>query len=252
MPFTSFTSLIDPYGSSGSNDRSPLGVGTEPAFSTGSITLDTSTQTFGRVEDRLSFTLELRDTTGAPIRTRNGNEIPKLIFRVNPTNMSTSYKKVVSRELTLGGWVEYHGGDELDTITITGATGLMYIPDLGTIVDVSRIYTDAEGNENTIPGRTDSQVKAFTFLEKIIGYFKSNGCLYDARGMIYQRGQVYLTYDNAVYKGLIETLSVTEVADEPYSHQYNMTFIIENSIYKFSKKITDNHRKWSPVKDNAK
>lgn len=160
----------------------------------------------------IQMTCSVTDLNGAPLRFAGG-EVPDLIFQVPPANMEISAKKLPTREITKGGWVEFHGGDDLDMITVNGGIGIIYRLDYG-LVNIS------EGALDT---------PAYYFLESLLNTFRNNANSYDARGFIYNTGVVTLTYDRVIYKGLFENLSYSETVDKPYDREYNFTFIVEET-----------------------
>lgn len=149
-----------------------------------------------------------------------------LNFRVNPKGFDRSYKKIVDRVQTRGGWVEYHGGDELDTINVNGTTGA-FIDDNGLIVNIAQ-------------GRYDT--RTWKEYNKLINLFRNNGSLFDRRGLIYDTGFVVLHYDAGVYSGLFDSLEVKEDISSPYQYEYSFSFVVQKTLYSFKNNISTSHQ----------
>lgn len=176
----------------------------------------------------LTFSFEVRDSFGNPISSRNGrtNAPISMVFTVNPSNFDRSYKKMVDRQQTRAGWVEYHGGDELDTINVSGVVSA-FVDMRGALTSVQALAKDSHGWKE---------------YEQLVALFRNNGNYYDrGKGMIYEAGNIILTYDEGVYKGIFENLSISESSDKPFSIDYNFSFIVEETLYKFRRPIVTNH-----------
>jgi hypothetical protein len=192
-------------------------------------------------DNRLDFTFRLvnKDNTPYSLNTyesRSGKPAPILTFKVNPASFDRPYKKIVSREMTRGAWVEFHGGDELDVITASGASGTMYFP-----------FDPASGTGNLLVNVSEGRkaTRANKFITDLIGMFKNNGNTYDARGFIYDTAYVLLQYDVGVYRGQFETLTVSESSEDPYQLEYSFSFLVEETLYKLTNRASKNHSGWS-------
>lgn len=155
-----------------------------------------------------------------------------LIFHVNPSNFDRSFKKTVDREQTRGGWVEFHGGDELDTINVSGVTSA-FVDSGGRLVDISQGRYKSEGWKE---------------YNEFVNLFRNNGSRFDLRGQIYQVGQVVLSYDTGIYLGLFESLNITESADKPFSYDYDFSFVVESTLYRFKRPIASSHLRYGVSK----
>ena len=171
--------------------------------------------------DHVHFMFQLKDRAGNILKYK---EVPlELTFHVNPQSFDRSYKKLVSREQTRGGWVEYHGGDDLDTINVNGVSGAFISDKDGSLISIAQ-------------GRTNSHERKV--IEEFITLFRSNGNYFDSRGFVYEAGNVYLTYDLGVYIGKFETLSITDSFEKPYSLDYTFSFVVERTLFNKSYNLT--------------
>lgn len=170
-------------------------------------------------ETQKVFLFVLKDKNGNDMLMNSGEPIPILVFQsdtgnqANPTSRETPFKKMITREPTRAGWVEWHGGDELDTMTVSGTTGAFYDQEKG-LISISE-------------GRFQTNQR--TFIENLLGIYRNNGVYTDRRGVPFKLGKVVCMYDLFVYEGFFETLTVTETADKPYSMTYSFTFTIERT-----------------------
>ena len=176
----------------------------------------------------LKFRFSITDQGGNPLRFRGG-ELPDLIFAIPPSNMERSFKKLPTRETTKGGWVEYHGGDDLDMITVNGSVGMIFQQGVG-LVNIS------QGRQST-PARK--------FLNDLMAVYRNNGNSYDRRGFIYSTGYVKLHFDRAIYSGLFESISYTETVDKPYDYSYNFSFIVEKTEISLARPIGNRYNFFS-------
>lgn len=136
-----------------------------------------------------------------------------LYLHVNPANFDVSYSKLITRIQTLGGFVEQHFGDQLTDISATGSTGAFISVDNG----VTTLH-----RQDTI---------AYHKIQQLIDVFKSNGSVYDSRGMVQFRGRVRITFDGGIYDGYFVNLEVNESGDKPYEFEVNWSFKAEKEAY---------------------
>lgn len=180
--------------------------------------------------EQKGFSFSIKDKYGATptVRLPNGQQIqyPTLKFRANPTTLDRPFKKVNNIEPSLSGLIEYHGGDDVDILTISGATATFYNSYYG-LTNISEVRKATD---------------AYQFIETLIALFLNNGFQYDSRGRVYAELFVYLSYDNNIYKGHFESLSVRDSVDKPYQLEYDFTFVAEETIYSFVDAWAQNHR----------
>lgn len=165
-------------------------------------------------DEFLHFEFTLYDTARNPI-TYKGHQL-RLVFKVHPQSFDRSYKKLVSREQTRGGWVEYHGGDDLDIINVNGVSGAFVSDKDGSLISIGE-------------GRTTSHEREW--VNELLSIFRSNANSFDSRGFVYRSGIVHLSYDIGEYEGKFESLTITDNFEKPYSLDYNFTFVVERTIY---------------------
>lgn len=176
-------------------------------------------------KDKIHFDINILDSNNSVLRYKNGTPM-MLRFKVNPNSFDRAHKKTVNREQTRGGWVEYHGGDELDIINVSGVTDAFFTTDLGML--------------NIKQGRKLSH--GWNDMNAILSLFRSNGSKFDRRGMIYEANKVLLSYDVGKYYGLFESLTVTESTEKPYSFDYSFTYVITDTLYRTRSPLAANHK----------
>ena len=217
---------------------------------------------------QMKFYFSLRDRNGRPLKASNAllrptdftdnnilpktrrdafgqtgdaqvGDMPDLYLHVNPSNFERPLRKIVSREMTKNAWVEFHGGDDLDMITCSGASGGFFIPGRGFVGMNEPFYTPGTG-AYTYVNRNESQ--GYQELMSMISLFRSNANTYDDRGLVYEAGFVILNYDGNQFAGQFETLTITESAEKPFHMEYSFTFLVEQTILRPVHRISSNSR----------
>jgi hypothetical protein len=136
-----------------------------------------------------------------------------MYLHVNPNSLDLAYSKIITRISTQGGFVEQHFGDQLTDITASGSTGsFMSVQDGVTTVN----------RKNTI---------AYHKFQQLIDVFKSNGSVYDDRGVVQFRGGIRLTFGGGVYDGYFLNLEFSETSERPFDFEVNWSFKAEREVY---------------------
>jgi len=139
--------------------------------------------------------------------------LPDLTMSINPQNLSSDYKQLINRKRTIGGFVEEHWGEELDTLSASGRTSTFY----GLLGLTNYARRDTQG---------------FKEFEKFVNIYRNNGTLFDEKtGMIVAQGSVIMNYDSAVYQGYFESLSIDETGEKPFELEYNFSFKVTFEKY---------------------
>lgn len=139
--------------------------------------------------------------------------VPDLIMKINPQNINCSYTQLINRKRTIGGFIEEHWGEQLDTVSASGKTNQFMGP---------------RGLTNFERRSTDS----FRNFEKLIAIFRNNGSLFhESTGKIIAQGWVIMNYDNCIYKGYFENFNVNEIAEKPFELSYDFSFKITQEVY---------------------
>jgi len=140
-------------------------------------------------------------------------KVPDLIMKINPQNLGCNYTQLINRKRTLGGFIEEHWGEQLDTLSASGKTG-QFIGQSG--------LTSAERRKT----------EAFKNFENLIAIYRNNGSLFhESTGKIIAQGWVVMNYDNCIYRGYFENFSISEIADKQFELSYNFTFKVTLEIY---------------------
>jgi len=129
-----------------------------------------------------------------------------LVLHVNPSSLSLNYSKVITRIQTLGGFVEQHFGDALGSVSVSQSTGAFVSVERG---------LDAFDRKNTV---------AYRKFQQLLSVFKSNGSVYDDRGVVQFNGRVRIVFGGGVYDGYFTSFSVEENADTPFNFQLSFDF----------------------------
>jgi len=140
-------------------------------------------------------------------------QIPDLIMKINPKNLSSKYTQLINRKRTLAGFIEEHWGEQLDSLSAGGQTGQFFGP-IG-LTDDRRRDTDA-----------------YDRFRQLVAIYRNNGSVYDTRtGKIIAQGAVVMNYDNCVYAGYFESFTIIDSADRPFSLNYDFAFKVVREIY---------------------
>jgi hypothetical protein len=164
---------------------------------------------------------------------------------VNPSSISYSHRKLISKDRTKGGYTLQYWGEELDTINITGTTGSSGIEGINVLYELYRseqysfdgtALTMAANNAQTaisgafsnIGGTLGGEVGSAVggAIGGLLGTSAPNGNL--AAQNIPSLAQLAFTvemyYNGWAYRGFFENMTVNERA-ENFLLEYQMTFI---------------------------
>lgn len=137
--------------------------------------------------------------------------LPALYFHINPNNFNIAYAKKIHRYQTFNSYVEEYWGDELDTVTCQGSTGAFISEELG---------LDSVGRLNT---------KAYLKFQDILDVYRNNGCIYNNKGRVLQKGKIIMFFDPGTYLGYFENFNYSESADSPFRFTFDFTFKVQKS-----------------------
>jgi len=145
----------------------------------------------------------------------------KMVLHVNPRTMKFSYTKVIERVQTKGGFVEFHWGEGLGTITFEMATG-----------GFMRLYSglsNITGGKNAAMdvGGTRRETIAYDKYLDILALYHNNGDVYDQNGNLVFDGQIKVTFDGGTHFGKWASFSVQETAEKPYQFELSGEFYIQ-------------------------
>jgi hypothetical protein len=181
----------------------------------------------------LRFRLRL-DTTS--------NNFYTLVMYINPQQMSLKMQQKITREQTIAGWVEFHWGEDLISISCDAVSGAFQDPKTGLLLAP---FSDGYGRN-----RTDSP--AWKKFEELAILFKNNGYVwttgmgtkpngklgeqarnksldryygdFNQPGYPMAKGELTLEYDGRIYPGFFENFSWKESADSPYMISFNFSY----------------------------
>lgn len=139
--------------------------------------------------------------------------VPDLTMKINPRNLDSSYAQLINRKRTLGGFIEEHWGEQLDSLSASGTTGEFF----GNF-----------GLTNTM--RRDTEM--FQKFEEFVTIYRNNGSVYDSRsGQVVAQGFVIMNYDSGIYHGFFESFTINESDQKPYCLDYDFSFKITSEVY---------------------
>lgn len=149
-----------------------------------------------------------------------------LVMHVNPSSMSVSYNKEITRIQTKGGFVEQHWGDSARELTFEAATGAF----MRLYTGLSNVTTPSYLDGGNADQGTRRETISYDKYLDMLALFKNNGSIYDARGNVVLQGQIKVTFDGGVYYGWFSSFSVTESADKPYQFTLSAQFTVEREV----------------------
>jgi len=173
--------------------------------------------------------------------------VPPLYLLINPRTLERNGAKRVTTQKTRGGWVEFHWGDELDTLTANGSTPAFLLPPppqiplppippiplppnpIATSIGVPQLPSMglASGSKKPFVNRTSSA--GYMNFSALFDIYRSNGLVYDELGVPIKLGQIRLTYDSFQYSGYFENFNYTESDGHPYRFDISFTFKVQTT-----------------------
>jgi len=139
---------------------------------------------------------------------------PTLTMDINPSEMTTSYKQTITRTRTIGGFVEEHWPESLDSISASGRTAMFYnMPTIGLTVLSAN---DSIAHQN---------------FYKLVTMYKNNGRIYDSKTeKLYGVGRVRMFFNEKIYEGHFTSFNTKDTSDSPFTLDYDFVFEIERTI----------------------
>ena len=144
----------------------------------------------------------------------------KLVLKVNPTSMSMSYSKNITRIQTKGGFVEQHWGEGTRSISFEMVTG-----------GFMRLFSGLSNvTSPALTGGSRRETLAYESYLDILSMFHNNGSVYDINGQVALQGKIKITFDGGIYYGWFNSFSVTEATDKPYQFSMSAEFEISEEV----------------------
>jgi hypothetical protein len=158
----------------------------------------------------------------------------RMVLHVNPQSMQFTYAKTISRQQTLGGYIEYHWGSNPTEIAFNMATG-----------GFMRLYTGLSYTTGPTPsndklpanmrspdtGGTRRETIAYDKFLDLLALFHNNGTIYDSKGNVAFQGQILCTYDGGSWWGWFQNFTVEETAEKPYQFALTTSFTVEKELH---------------------
>jgi hypothetical protein len=140
-------------------------------------------------------------------------KLPDLAMNINPDSLKSSYKQLIRRKRTLGGFLEEHWGEELDSLSLSGKSATFF-------------------GELGLTNKTRRDTDAYREFEKLTSIYRNNGTLYDEKsGTIVAQGSVIMIYDSVVYRGFFESFEINEIAEKQFNLQYSLAFKVSQELF---------------------
>jgi len=159
-----------------------------------------------------AFAVIIQDRDGSLI------EIPPVLLLAPLATLDLSFRQKKTTQVTRGGHVEFHWGDELDTIDAKGVS-LAFMQDgaAGGLTSARREGT--EGYED---------------FRALLDLYKNNGTIQDNVGRVISAGRIIFIHDIGRYSGLFESFTYSESDTDPFRLQINFTFKVEATSIVFA------------------
>lgn len=149
-----------------------------------------------------------------------------LVLHMNPQSMTINHAKIIERTQTMGGYVEQHWGDGVQSIDFNMVTG-------GFMRLYSGLSNITGGPGAYDAGGTRRETITYDKYLDMLSLFHNNGSIYDTAGKIVFQGIIKITFDGGVYLGWFQSLNVTEDATKPYQFVMTSNFTVEEEIQRF-------------------
>lgn len=167
---------------------------------------------------------------------------------VNPNNMVYNYKKLISKEITKGGYNLQYWGEELTTINISGTTGSSGIEGINVLKEMYRseqlsfdgvalsmagsnaaaqdiLQQGIDSLGSKIGGTAGSLVAGLT--EGVLGLDSPNNSLapQNVPTLAQAAFTIEMYYNGLVYRGFFDNFVITERADN-FCFDYSTVFVV--------------------------
>jgi hypothetical protein len=212
----------------------------------------------GKYGDYIPFILGMIDINGTiktlPYPSQDDQFTDDTIYgvelMVNPATLSNNMSKIITRTQTMTAFVEEHWGEELDTLTFQGSTATFVIGGTDTYTvrmhdsetsPIKQFYRFAGTGDtavlDTSPGITTSRRRysaSYIQFLRLMDLFRANGCMFDTNGFVRNRYYIFISFGTEAYRGLFESIDVTEDASNPFRFIYTITFKSEETVFSYS------------------
>jgi hypothetical protein len=175
-----------------------------------------------------------------------------LTMLINPSNMSVQSSKLVTDSFTRNGYVIEDWGDGQDVLQFNGSIGGYYIlnPTVGSsglnrydrsksvsfknLMNLFMLYrNNGTIYEKTVKSQEKSKKNRLISTTGLIKINKRLKSINESpKNRPYAMADMYLAYDNYIYKGSFDEFSIEEDASRPYTLNYSFTFVVQNRIEK--------------------
>lgn len=186
---------------------------------------------------RLAVAQRQTDALRAQIEVMRGT--PPLVLLVNPSNLDRSYEN--SNDVVKGryGDIPHVWAERPLKLKASGVTAGQYV-------------VDAEGNGG-LTGALRIHSLSYANLMSIVMMYRNNAVLRAGtesdRGIPIVSGSIFIYYDEHVYIGSFDDLSVDDSADKPHNMSYSFTF---NSRYDLDLDLTNKAIDDAGIVDNLR
>lgn len=160
---------------------------------------------------------------------------------INPNSISYSFKKIIGKDKTKGGYVLQYWGEDLTTLNITGTTGSSGVEGINALYEVYRAEQYAfDGAALIIAAGNSAQNSAANAVAGAIGGLVGNDTLGSSIFSSLTGGQlgvpssitnlaelaftVEMYYDGWVFRGFFESMTITEKTDLLFD--YTISFAV--------------------------
>jgi len=166
--------------------------------------------------DKISFAVIVRDSV-----TDELIQVPPVFINAPFTQFGFDYRQKKNIIQTRGGHVEFHWGDELDTIS-------------GSAVTMAFIGEESGGITSALREGTEGYEDFRAFLE----LYKNNGTVTDERGKVISSGNIILLHDIGRYVGFFDDFAYSEEDTDPHRLKLTFTFVVEQTDLLFASSVT--------------
>jgi len=132
---------------------------------------------------------------------------------IPPNQLEIQTAKRINRYLTRGAWIEEHWGEQLDTLTGSGSTGMWMHDDCGLVA-----------------GRR-GETKAYWNFEDFLSMYRNNAAEYNTRGKIIKQGQIYVYFQWKAWLGYFESFNDKETDKSPFRFELDFVFKAQKTAF---------------------
>jgi len=140
---------------------------------------------------------------------------PELVMFINPESIDSTFTPLVSETRTLGGFIQEFWGEQLTSLSASGKVAMFY-------------------DDGGITNKNARLSESYQNFVRLLNIYKNNGKDYSDTqqnpNRITSFGAVIMIYMDKEYEGFFESFNFKELAEKPFSLEYDFSFKVTRTI----------------------